>query len=57
MRPLSVFASANYINEESETGWTALAGFRIFLDQPGSTLQSHEKDVPFTFALPTLILG
>ena len=56
MHPLSLFASTSYGSELGFNSWTVEGGFRIFLDKPGSTLQSHEQDVPFTFALPQLLL-
>jgi hypothetical protein len=50
--PLSLWASASWTDSDFSTQWMALGGFRIFLDRPGSTLQSHEQDVPFAFRLP-----
>jgi hypothetical protein len=34
--------------------WRTEAGVRFFLDQPKSTLQSHDRDVPFTLVVPLL---
>jgi hypothetical protein len=39
------------------SAWLAMAGFRIFMDRPGSTIQSHERDVPWSFVLPNLLIG
>ena len=50
-------ASRLGFGENSSVYDSALGGFRIFLDRPGSTLQSHDKDVPFTFQFPGLIVA
>ena len=55
--PLSLWGSAGWQNSLEGNGWSAMGGLRIFLDKPGSTLQSHEQDVPFSFVLPNIILG
>ena len=56
--PVSLWLSATRMRGAGNTNaWIALAGFRIFMDRPGSTLQSHEQDVPFAFQLPQLVSG
>jgi hypothetical protein len=56
--PVSLWLSATRMRGAGNTSaWIALAGFRIFMDRPGSTLQSHEQDVPFAFQLPQLVSG
>ena len=53
--PVSLWLSATRMRTTNGNSWSALAGFRIFMDRPGSTLQSHEKDVPWTFITPQLL--
>ncbi len=47
--PWSIWGYASSYNANNATSYVALAGFKWFLDAPNSTLQSHEKDVPFWF--------
>jgi hypothetical protein len=57
--PWSLFASLG-VSGASGTDirpWTAMVGARLFVDQPGSTLASHDKAVPFNVRLPVLSLG
>jgi hypothetical protein len=54
--PASLWLSASRMHTASGNAWTALAGFRVFInDRPGATLQSHEQDVPWTFVVPQLV--
>jgi hypothetical protein len=55
-RPVSLWASASWLSNINGESWNALGGFRVFIDRPSSTLQSHEQDVPFTFTLPDFLL-
>jgi hypothetical protein len=32
-----------------------MAGFRLFFDPPGMTLEEHDRQVPFTIDLPKFI--
>jgi hypothetical protein len=50
--PWSGFGSLSYASSDSDDAWTAMIGARLFLDQPGSTLQSHDQAVPFNVKLP-----
>jgi hypothetical protein len=52
--PASLWLSATRMHTVNGNAWVALGGFRIFIDRPGSTLQSHERDVPWTFVTPQL---
>jgi hypothetical protein len=53
--PWSVWGYATSFSAAGSTSYAALGGFKVFLDAPGSTLQSHEMDVPFWFhAAPPL---
>jgi hypothetical protein len=47
--PWSVWGWATHWNSSGTEAWAGLAGFRLYLDAPGSTLQSHGKDVPFYY--------
>jgi hypothetical protein len=47
--PWSIWGYASSVAIGSATSYVALGGFKLFLDAPNSTLQSHEKDVPFWF--------
>jgi hypothetical protein len=57
-QPASLWVSASTLNSSGggSNVWSVLGGFRFYLDAPGSTQQSHEIQVPFTFRLP-LMLG
>jgi hypothetical protein len=53
--PWSIWAYGSSLAVSGTTSYVALGGFKWFLDAPNSTLQSHEKDVPFWFkSLPPL---
>lgn len=47
---LSLFGEGTYYTQNLGTGWEVFAGLRLFLDQPGQTLQGHDLDVPFAAA-------
>jgi hypothetical protein len=56
--PVSLWLSASREHAVfTGDAWLAMAGFRIFMDRPGSTIQSHERDVPWSFVLPNLLIG
>jgi hypothetical protein len=55
--PVSLWLSATRERSVAGDAWLGLAGFRIFMDRPGSTIQSHERDVPWSFVLPSFLLG
>ncbi len=46
---LSLWASASYFDNYGYGFWRGLVGFRLFLDQPGATIQSNERNVPWQF--------
>lgn len=42
--------SANYgFFDVSADSWSALIGFRLFMDAPGTTLYRHDREVPFKY--------
>ncbi len=50
--PLSAGASLAYFSGEDFAAWTGMIHLRIFMDPAGSTLQWHDRAVPFEFSLP-----
>ena len=56
--PWSAFAKATWLTESGYSETAVLGGIRISLDNPGSTLQSHDKAVPWesTQSVDTLFL-
>jgi hypothetical protein len=54
--PWSVWGYAASFDAGGSTSYVALGGLKVFMDAPGSTLQSHEKDVPFWFHSPPPLL-
>ena len=50
--PLSAGGSLAYFTGEDFAAWTGMVHLRIFLDPPGSTLQWHDREVPFEFSIP-----
>jgi hypothetical protein len=50
--PVSAGASLSYFEGEDFAAWTGMVHLRIFMDPPGSTLQWHDREVPFAFSLP-----
>jgi hypothetical protein len=55
--PISVGGTVSYITADGEDAWTAMANARIFMDQQGMTLQQHDREVPFDFAIGTAVLS
>jgi hypothetical protein len=55
----SAFASAGYYADSENSSdwnvWTAKVGFRLLIDPPGTTLQAHDKAVPFNVTLPLFV--
>jgi hypothetical protein len=51
---LSRVQAANPGSSLTMNSWVTEGGIRFFLDKPNATLQSHDRDVPFTFILPSL---
>jgi hypothetical protein len=55
----SGFVSGGYVTDNYPYGdwhaWTAKVGFSLLIDPPGSTLQSHDKAVPFDVKLPWFV--
>jgi hypothetical protein len=49
--PVSAGAAVSYLTGDGSDAWSAMAKLRIFLDQPGTTLQQHDREVPFDFDL------
>jgi len=53
--PWSVWGSGSFASlsatglSEHASVWTGLVGFRLFLDQPNSTLMTHDHEVPFRY--------
>ncbi len=56
--PFSVWAAGSYatdvdapalITSATTHTWSALVGFRFLMDEPGSTLQSHDRAIPFHY--------
>jgi hypothetical protein len=45
--PFSGFLSGTYVTADSNNAWGFLIGARFAFDQPGSTLQSHDYEIPF----------
>lgn len=45
--PFSTFASATYVTQGGGNQWGLLIGARWAFDQPGSTMQSHDFEIPF----------
>jgi hypothetical protein len=49
--PFSAFVSGTYVTADSgssnNNSWGLLVGARFAFDQPGSTLQSHDYEIPF----------
>lgn len=45
--PFSTFISGTYVTANSNNMWGLLVGARFAFDQPGSTLQSHDYEIPF----------
>lgn len=50
--PISVFGKLGYTNVDywfggSQSNWRGLIGARIFMDQPGTTLRDHDRQVPW----------
>ncbi len=65
--PWSIWASGSYATLSSSAvpplfpsvkadRWTALVGFRMLMDAPGSTLQGHDRDIPFDYQGPTDVI-
>jgi hypothetical protein len=50
--PVSAGASLAYFEGEDFAAWTGMVHLRIFMDPAGSTLQWHDREVPFEFSLP-----
>jgi hypothetical protein len=50
--PISAGASLAYFEGEDFAAWTGMVHLRIFMDPAGSTLQWHDRAVPFEFSLP-----
>jgi hypothetical protein len=49
--PVSGGVAVSYLTGDGADAWSALAKLRIFMDQPGTTLQQHDREVPFDFDL------
>ena len=57
--PWSIWASGAYetiaddglygVRSISQNRWTALVGFQLFMDAAGSTLQGHDRQIPFHY--------
>ncbi|MBN8996907.1 MAG: hypothetical protein J0H94_16930 [Rhizobiales bacterium] len=45
--PFSAFVSGTYVTADNNNMWGILVGARWAFDQPGSTLQSHDYEIPF----------
>lgn len=62
--PWSIWASGSYSTSSSDGGyftlsadsWSALIGFRLFMDAPGTTLYRHDREVPFKYDNQPLLL-
>lgn len=54
--PWSLFGSVGIsgVRHSDVHPWTAMVGARLFVDQPGSTLASHDKAVPFNVRIPSV---
>jgi hypothetical protein len=50
--PLSAGASVSYFAGEDFEAWTGMLHLRLFMDPAGSTLQWHDRAVPFEFSIP-----
>jgi hypothetical protein len=46
--PFTGFTSVGYMPSSAGDRWALLVGFRYLFDQKGSTLQSHDFEVPFS---------
>jgi hypothetical protein len=55
--PISVGGTLSYVTADGGDAWTAMANARIFMDQQGMTLQQHDREVPFDFAIGTAVLS
>jgi hypothetical protein len=55
--PWSGFIKAAYVDSDGESQTSALVGVRVALDAPGSTLQSHDRAVPWQSSLGLLGVG
>lgn len=42
-----LFADTSYLTAGGDYVWSGRIGFRTFFDAPGTTLQQHEREVPF----------
>lgn len=51
--PVSLGGTLTYFNVDGDDAWSGLINARIFMDPAGTTLQQHDRDVPFDFVLPT----
>lgn len=48
--PISAFGRVTYADlDEGGDAWTGMIGARVFLDNAGSTLQDHDRAVPFDY--------
>lgn len=48
--PISAFGRVSYVDlDDYGDAWVGLVGARVFLDNPGSTLQDHDRAVPFDY--------
>jgi hypothetical protein len=50
--PVSLGGSLSYFAGEDFGAWTGMGHVRLFMDPAGSTLQWHDRAVPFEFSLP-----
>jgi hypothetical protein len=50
--PVSAGASVSYFSGEDFAAWTGMLHLRLFMDPAGSTLQWHDRAVPFEFSIP-----
>jgi hypothetical protein len=50
--PISAGGSLSYFAGEDFAAWTGMLHLRVFIDPAGSTLQWHDRAVPFDFSLP-----
>jgi hypothetical protein len=55
--PVSLGGSLAYITADGEDIWTAMVNARIFMDPAGSTLQQHDREVPFDYAIGVAALS
>jgi hypothetical protein len=55
--PWSGFVKASYLDGEGASQTTALVGVRVSLDAAGSTLQSHDRAVPWQSSLGLVGIG